>query len=262
MEVLVKMLLLLLALAPQITFAQDIRLSASCERFIEGGDGDKASLLAFDRDLRTAMAGEDPAAVALLVNFPLRVNGGQGGTIALNNVAALQARFSEVFPKPIREAVLNQDAKTIFCSYQGIMYGTGQVWVGPRGSTWGVFTVNLPHTRGKEKSADWPKLEMVCNAEKHRVIVDSDGEGRLRYRAWNRPRFVKDEPDLEIAEGTQTVEGRGLCAYNVWTFKDGEAEIQLSGLGCSPDSSPPPTGATGSLDILIPGQPTLTWWCY
>ncbi len=116
--------------------------------------------------------------MALLTTFPLRVNEKESGTIALRNPAALQARFAEVFPEPVREAVLKQGLKTIFCSSSGIMYGAGAVWVGPRGRGWGVFTINLGTARKEEKSDSLQKLAVACSTEKQRIIVDSGEDGQ------------------------------------------------------------------------------------
>ena len=52
-----------------------------------------------------------------------RINGGVGGTISLDDAAALQARFSEVFPAAVRAAVLDERPEDIFCNWSGIMYG-------------------------------------------------------------------------------------------------------------------------------------------
>jgi hypothetical protein len=228
------------------------------------GASDKQAFLVFDKELRTALSRQDVAAMALLVRFPLRVNSFDGSSISLNNVEALQTRFAEVFPSTVRSAVLNQKPEDVFCKYTGIMYGHGEVWIeaveGGATQRYRVMTINLPALDAERVSRKPTMLEFVCAAERHRVVIDSDGSGKVRYRAWNKPRFLADPPDMEVAAGTKSFEGTGPCAHAIWRFRKGNTEFVVSELGCAGGAVP--TGATGDLEVSIDGRLQQRWWCW
>ena len=100
-------------------------------------------------------------------------------------------------------------------------------------------TINLPEDLDATRPRGTPRLDFVCNAGNHRVVVDTDSSGNVRYRVWNKPQSVTDKPDVEIMPGSNVLEGRGPCAYPIWTFEKGDTRFNVEGRGCSPDSSPP-----------------------
>ena len=100
----------------------------------------------------------------------------------------------------------------------------------------------------------------ICDAEKHRVVVDSDLARKARYRAWNKPRSVTEKPDLEIASGTTRVEGTGLCGHSIWTFRKANTEFSINELGYTDASEP--TGARGELEVSVAGKLEHRAWCY
>jgi len=255
--------ILMLVLATRPAFGAEAVLGGSCNLDAVGAP-EAQGFLAFDQELRAALSRNDPAAMALLVAFPLGVNHPDGSKILLGNAAALQSRFSEVFTPTVRSAVLKQKLDAVFCNYTGIMYGKGEVWI--RADVQGkelryrVAAVNLPAGDIKQPIPRAPKLLFVCDAEAYRVVIDSIAGGTLRYRAWNKPRSLTAKPDMEIASGAQDTEGTGPCAHGIWTFKKGSAEYTVSTLGCT-EGSPPP-GVTGDLEVSIGGKPEHRWWCY
>lgn len=239
--------------------AQEERLGEYCDLSIPGGPG-KDSFLAFDQELRLALSKEDPVAMSFLVYFPLRVNH-EGTTIYIEDAATLQARFQETFPASVRSTVLNQKPETVFCNWSGIMYGNGRVWLRATDQRYALSTINLPDENDKDRTGRPPQLNFVCNTEAHRVAIDTDSSGHIRYRAWKVPRPVTDKPDVELSSGTLDIEGSGSCSRPVWLFTRGHTEVTVWTRGCSPDSSPPPEGRRGSLEITVGGQ-TRHWWCY
>jgi len=86
-----------LLIASSQALGQDAQPSASCDLQV-------TAFVAFDRELRAALTGEDKVAMALLVKFPLRINSDRG-SYSLNDPAALQSRFSEVFSPKVRASV-------------------------------------------------------------------------------------------------------------------------------------------------------------
>jgi hypothetical protein len=90
-------------------------------------------------------------------------------------------------------------------------------------------------------------------------VVDTVAKGDLRYRAWNKPRPLTETPDLEMTKGDGAFEGTNVCAYPIYTFKNGGTEYRVEGgLGC--DSGP--KDATGRLEITVKDKPTVDIWCY
>lgn len=237
--------------------AQEDRLGKSCDLSRPGGPG-KDSFLSFDQELRVALSNEDPVAMSFLVYFPLRVNQ-EGTTIHIEDAATLQARFQELFPEAVRSTVLNQKSESVFCTWSGIMYGSGTVWIRGTEQRYALSTINLPDKNDQTGSP--PQLNFVCNTEEHRVAVDTDASDHIRYRAWKVPRPVTDKPDVEISSGTLDIQGTGPCSHPVWSFTKGDTEVTVMTHGCHPDSSSPPEGTRGSLDISVSGQ-TKHWWCY
>ncbi len=249
---------LLLLVSACAGLAQNARIGGSCD-LAAVGLADTKAFLRFDRELRDALSRQDPAALALLVRFPLRINDARG-SYSLNEPLALQSHFMEVFPPVVREAVLKAKAENVFCNYGGIMYGDGEVWVGVSSKRYVVQAINLPGPRGST-TGPTPKLRFVCDAEKHRVVIDTDTDNKPRYRAWNKPRPLSEKPDVEISMGSADMQGTGPCAHSVWTFMKGATKYTVEEIGCVPESDEA-KDATGTLEVSVGGKQVALWWCY
>lgn len=243
------------------SFPQAAVLGENCDLAVLGGTETK-SFLAFDRELRSSLSKQDAAVMALLVKYPLRINDDRG-SYYLDDSGSLQSRFQEIFPPAVRDAVLKQGPETVACNSGGIMYGDGVVWVNPKDHRYAIETVNLPGGTGLSKNQIAGRVEFVCDAEKHRVIVDTDASGAPHYRAWNKPRSLTEKPDMEISSGKKDYEGSGPCSYTIWTFTSGATKFVVHGLGgCYEDSHQPPADARGRLEVSTPGKPDVSWWCH
>ena len=250
----------LLLIASYSAFSQSARLGNSCDLAAVGAK-DTQGFLMFDQELRAAISTQDAVPMALLVRYPLRINEGDHGSYSLNDPAALQSHFAEVFPPAVRAAVLKQKPETVFCTSTGVTYGDGALWIGTTGGRYVIEVINLPGVRGASRPRTVPKIEFVCDAEKHRIVIDGGANGAPRYRAWNKPRPLTETPDLEIPAGTADFEGTDACEYSFWTFVSGTAKYRIEGgRGCASDSSWP-QDATGKLGVSVGGKPPLSWWC-
>ena len=252
-------LALLLPMVASVAICQETKLSDSCDLSIFT-DRDTKSFLAFDKELRAAIRKQDPVAMAFLVKFPLRVNSNTG-KYSLDDPAALESHFQEVFPQAVRNAVLNQDPAQFMCRDQGVMYGNGEVWVNIAKFGFAIEVVNLETSA----SGKVPKrgIEFTCQTDRYRIVIDLDASRVSRYREWNRPHPLTDNPDLEFAKGKSSFEGAGLCSYPVWTFTNHQAAYRVEGLGCFGDAEPgPPKDAKGRLVIFLAGQEKSSEWCY
>jgi hypothetical protein len=222
---------------------------------------DTKSFFAFDKELRTAITKQDAAAMALLVHYPLRIND-NGGKYYIDDAAALQSHFQELFPAIIRNAVLNEKVSNVPCTKEGIAYGNGDVWVTLTKLGFEIMVINLPDTRYLLPRRISVRMEFICRTEKLQIVIDSDIAGVPHYRAWNRPHTISDNPDLEISIGNKEIEGTDGCAHAVWTFKRGTTIYTVEELGCFPDSNQPPEGARGMLEVKVADKPEASSWCF
>lgn len=226
-------------------------------------DAEKRQFLVFDRELRAALSKHDPVAMAFLVQFPLHVNMGDGSAISLNDAATLQKRYGEVFPKQMAAAILAGKPEDVSYISDGIMYANGSLWVDlvgeDKGQRFRVKIVNVPTDAAKAHPST-PALEFICDAEKHRVVIDSSAPGKTRYRSWDKPHSLAEPPDMELAGGAPAVEGTSPCTHSIWTFKKGRAAFEVSEIGCT--ESTPPKGAVGQLSVSVSGKVKQAWWCY
>lgn len=241
--------------------AQESPFTGSCD-LTRYGIEDPESFLLFDRELRHALSTLDASTMTMLVSFPLSVNRIKGSNIKIDTPASLKRWFLELFPPSVRSAVLEQKLDDLICNTGGIAYGRGTVWINPASDHIGVMAINLPPEQGSDGNSAAERIEFVCEARKIRVMVDTDQAGSRRLRVWNKPRSIVERPDLEISSGEMKYEGTSPCTHPIWKFRDGDVEYTLSEIGCYPESSPPPEGARGTVDISGINQPREERWCY
>lgn len=230
-----------------------------CNLLSVAGQSRANKFMAFDDELRQALAKQDISALTLLVHFPFRVNTNYGA-YSIQDAGEFRAEFQKLFPQKVRNQIIHQDPSTIFCNIEGIRLGHSQIW-GLLVNHWqfgyAIDTINLDLP---PPSANAYRIDFVCRTPKFRIIIDSKKEGDYRYRAWNAGRSVADSPSLTIQHGNESMEGSDLCAYATWTFKYGSTTYAVSGMGCDADLAP--QGARGELDIDVNGKKLPTKWCY
>ncbi|MGD0801804.1 MAG: hypothetical protein ABR906_10855 [Terracidiphilus sp.] len=245
-------------------FAQDARLSDPCNAMTTKSKN-FLSFEKFDKELRIALTRQDALALAFLVNFPLRVNDAAGGTFSIDDTAALKTHFQEVFTPAVRKEILSEKNDNVGCMIEGIGYARGVIWVNASERGYAIWSVNKDAVP-PYKMDRWNTLtiKFICQTQTHRIVIDTVAGGKLRYRAWNKPRSITEAPDLEIANGDGTVEGTNVCAVPIYTFKNVSAVYKVEGgLGCWGDSEPgPPSGATGRLEVTVKDMPETNLWCY
>ena len=250
-------------------FAGDTKLGDSCDLKDVFAVSDKKGFMGFDAELRDALKSRDVAALALLINFPLKVGSPDGTSISINDATTLQYRFDQAFPQAVREAVLDQDPSEFFCKEDWLMYSSRhaavdveQVDVGSA-KEFRVSSISLMDAGTGKLPAGAHRIEFICHTPKYRILVDSVGGDKARYRAWIKPHPISGKPDMEIGTGTSDVEGSGMCGRDVWTFKNGKAQYEVAELGCTDGSEP--KGSVGSVAISTtddPDHPMETLWCY
>lgn len=249
-------------IAPLLSLAQSSKLNDSCDLAMFDAKDTKA-FLAFDAQLRAALSKPDPTAVALLAEYPMRVNEPSGGSYLIDSGETLRHHFHDIFTDQVSKAVQTQHVRDLFCKGdEGIMYGHGEVWVEFAKFGWAIKTVNVDDDADSGKRNE-PTIKFVCRTDKRRIIVDADPKDILRYRVWNVGRSVLEKPDLELSGGKERFDGTGVCAVPVWTFQSGPNKYEVGGaIGCYESTHPPPQGATGDLTVTADGKGESTSWCY
>ncbi len=262
MKRLIPALVFAFLLVPLFSSAQTTHLNANCDLAIFGAKSTKG-FRSFDAELRAALAKPDPVAMALLVEYPMRVNEPTGGTYSIDSGEALRDHFPSIFTPQVRKAVETQRLSDLSCyGDQGIGYGNGQVWVELTKVGWAVSAVNVDYGRNTDQRSV-PEIEYVCRTEKHSIMVDLEPNNVLRYRAWDAGHSILGKPDLELTGGKAQFGGTGVCAVPFWTFKSGPYSYEVDGaIGCYNSNHPPPQDATGNLTISRHGEVVSSTWCY
>jgi len=238
-------------------FSQAGRIGKSCDLASQGVNETK-TFFAFDQELRGALSQPDTGMITLLTSFPLRVND-KRGSYYLNDAASLQARFQEVFPPAVREAVLDSGPDTIFCNDSGISYGNGAVWITRIEHRFLVLAVNMPQSGRAEKPMGHV-VKFACQTDTNRLIID-DVNGTLRYRSWEKPHSILQPPDTELTKGKEEVQGTSPCEQPLWAFTNDGTEIVVRALGGCNDVQPR-SGSVGMLSISKNDKPAAPSWCF
>ena len=223
------------------------------------GVADEQAILAFDGELRLALAADDPTYLTLLSRYPLRVNEA-GGAIYVADAATLHSQADAVFPDVLRSQVLGAAAMDPVCSSSGIGYANGRLWAGVRrhGDTerFEIYSVNLPAAPVENDEG----VTFVCRTDELRSVVHRRADGTFRFRSWNAPRPIGEAPDLDLISERSDTQGTGVCAHRIYSFEDGPATYSVSEIGCPATS--PPDNAVGIFSIGIDGVETMSAWCH
>jgi hypothetical protein len=86
-----------------------------------------AEVAEFLATLQQAVRADKPEAVAAMTAFPLRVDMA-GRAMRIADAKAFVKSYRSLFTKPVRDAVLAQQASGLFRNAQGSMIGGGEVW--------------------------------------------------------------------------------------------------------------------------------------
>jgi hypothetical protein len=109
------------------------------------GISNPAQVTQFVVRLKQAVATDDRAAIAGMVNYPLRVNSAAARPATYRNAAALSANYTRVFTPEVKAAVAAAKPDDLFARDQGVMIGNGEIWMNEIGGSMKIITVN--HTR-------------------------------------------------------------------------------------------------------------------
>ncbi|MBI2571112.1 MAG: hypothetical protein HYV63_29250 [Candidatus Schekmanbacteria bacterium] len=260
-----------LALAGCAQAAEPTHLNAPTPaQAASAADALQAGMDRFERELRGALARHDAAAMALLVRFPLRINHPDFSITTLDNPRALENGFDQAFPPELRETVL-RSSRDQLVGLDEMSFANGLLWASRIGEgetgSWRLRTVNLPRSSFDPKKPAPMGLEFTCETAKLRIVVESDSHSaavlppRIRFRAWDKPHFPPDPPDMQISEGVWDIRGTGRCSAQVFSFIQGQTRYELSEIGCS-SGEDVPGDRTGKIEIYLGDQPQAHAWCF
>ena len=113
--------------------------------YAAAGISNPAHVTQFLARLKQAVAADDHAIVASMVNYPLTVHSSGGRPMTCRDAAALSAKYARVFTPEVKAAVAAANADNLFARDQGVMIGNGEIWMNEIGGSMKIITVN--HTR-------------------------------------------------------------------------------------------------------------------
>ena len=90
--------------------------------------GDHTKVRQLVTDLQQAVAKHDPAAVAALVHYPIKVKL-HGKPTYLNTPKSFIKNYDNIITPDIATVIQNQKYESLFINYQGAMFGEGEVWI-------------------------------------------------------------------------------------------------------------------------------------
>jgi hypothetical protein len=92
------------------------------------------------RKFQKAVSAGDRAAVAALIEFPLRVNGKSSELI--KSSAHLLRRYEQVFTADVTKQIVAANPQVVFCRYDGNMFADGAVWADTNSGKLAIFVIN------------------------------------------------------------------------------------------------------------------------
>jgi hypothetical protein len=114
-----------LLLVPSAAFAATVE---EVDKSISDLLGDPAAFHDAFIAIQQAVEDDDPDALAEWVQFPINVRMGDA-VQTLNDVDDLDAAYPDLFTPEIKSAITDQRYEDLHVTYQGAMFGDGQIWI-------------------------------------------------------------------------------------------------------------------------------------
>jgi hypothetical protein len=111
-----------------------------CNLFTANFDTKKEFTDLFDK-LKEASKTKNKKQIIKLIRYPLSTKVG-GKRVSLKNEAEVKKYYSQIFDETFFSAIDSQDINKLFCNYQGVMLGGGEIWLGKHKDKSGIKTVN------------------------------------------------------------------------------------------------------------------------
>jgi hypothetical protein len=80
--------------------------------------------------LRAALAKNDRASVATMVDYPLRAWDGRS-SVKIKSRSTLLKDFDRIFDGSLRKTIQDASSRTAWANWQGVMFDDGRMWIRP-----------------------------------------------------------------------------------------------------------------------------------
>ncbi|THV16698.1 hypothetical protein [Rhizobium rhizophilum] len=101
---------------------------ADIDQQIEALLGDPQIFRSTIADLQQRVADEDSIAVSAFISYPITVSI-DGKRKTLRQAEDLEEYYGDIFTPDIVEVIVNQDYGNLFVNGDGVMFGSGEVWM-------------------------------------------------------------------------------------------------------------------------------------
>jgi hypothetical protein len=98
------------------------------DKSIDQTVGDHVKVHQVLTDLQRSVANHNPAGVAALVHYPIKVNPGKH-PFTVKDRKAFVKDYDRIITPEVYDAILKQKYDTLFVNTQGAMIGEGEVWI-------------------------------------------------------------------------------------------------------------------------------------
>ncbi len=105
------------------------------------GIDDPAAFHTFFVKLQQAVAKNDKKAVASMIGYPLKVNT-NGKTYTFQTPARFIAKYDSIMTPEVKRTLGYAIEEDLFANWQGVMVGSGQLWIGQFDGKIAVYAVN------------------------------------------------------------------------------------------------------------------------
>jgi len=102
--------------------------TADLDKSIDLSVGSHVKVQQLLTNLQQAVAQHNPAAVAALVHYPIKVNPGKR-PITIKSPKAFIKDYDRIITHDISDVILKQKYDALFVNSQGVMLGDGEVWI-------------------------------------------------------------------------------------------------------------------------------------
>ena len=122
-----KLLFVLVLSLSVVAQVSEVGLAQQSEKYKVAGISDGAAAEKFFFELQKAVAKDDRAKVAAMIDYPISVNAGRR-KIRIRAKAELLRRYDLVINRKVKQALSRQKVADLFVNWQGVMVGDGEIW--------------------------------------------------------------------------------------------------------------------------------------
>ena len=107
---------------------KDAKGNVEADSYCDAQSGYYDQIVKLGQSLVAAAKSDDPAAMAVLVQYPLRVNASTTSHYLVKDATALKARYQAVFTPKVLSEIRVLEPHGVFCRMGMSMFGGGVIW--------------------------------------------------------------------------------------------------------------------------------------